>query len=380
MTVDFRAVVSTDIGTCISGDIGSNHISDGSGLVMTAGRLKMNGIVTPARGTPVNIVIVRPQYNTITRFPKPLFVIRAIANPIDRTSEIEVGCRLTLMKNKKEKIFYASDLYTPPEFTNVVSIRKQRKKELDAAIEGLFKLYSTTVQSAKSTNQASSNGATGYFHAGPSASVVSGQWGDIAQKSLAYEKVNVTVPILAQKVLEFCLANIGIELSPLSRPLLFRFSRPSIDLSNGYVEIIGDLIKSESCFGRILPDGKFQVVKIDLARGKTGPVLTADNLESIEPISTGQEPPDNYIMCYTAIESPLITEGGLSIKGYIDSINDLPTNAKNGDAYVQVVSGSGFIIWGRINSTWTTMESPFTIINVPLAAVQVAANLPSSVG
>jgi len=357
MTVDFRAVVSTDIGTCISGDIGSNHISDGSGLVMTAGRLKMNGIVTPARGTPVNIVIARPQYNTITRFPKPLFVIRAIANPIERTSEIEVGCRLTLMKNKKEKIFYTSDLYTPPEFASIVPLRDQRKKELDKLYKELFSMYAKSVKDQKKETKDSGVDPNGtYYFEGPAAVDVMNKWQQISDKTFEYGKVNVSVPILAQKVLEFCLARMGLELSPLSRPLLFRFMRNTIDLSSGYVEIIGNLIKSESCFGRILPDGKFQVVKINLTQGEVGPVLTHDNLESIEPISTGQEPPDNYVMCYTAIESPLLVETGFRIKGYIRLIEHLPSSAKNGDAYIQIVgSEANQVIWGRVDNTWVVV-------------------------
>lgn len=357
MTVDFRAIVSTNLGTCISGDIGSNHISDGSGLVMTSGRLRMNGIVTPARGTPVHIVIARPQLNLVTRFPKPLFVIRAIANPIERTSEIEVGCRLTLMKNKKDKALYTWRGYEPPEFADIVAQRDQRKRELDDAIKGLFSLYSKTIQDQKQESIAAGadpNGSVSYQYSGPANQDVDNKWAEISQKSLAFEKVNVSVPILAQKVLEYCLSKIGLETSPTSRPLLFRFTKGSIDLSNGYVEVIGNLIKSECCFGRILPDGKFQVVKLDLTRGRRGPVLTEDNLESIEPITTGQEPADNYIMCYQAIESPLLSQKGFRLKGYVDNISELPSDANNGDSYVQVVQGGIHIVWSYVNGIWTT--------------------------
>jgi hypothetical protein len=37
MTVDLRAIVATDLGICTTGDVGTNHISDRSGLVMTQG-------------------------------------------------------------------------------------------------------------------------------------------------------------------------------------------------------------------------------------------------------------------------------------------------------------------------------------------------------
>jgi hypothetical protein len=230
MTVDLRATVATDLGICVSGDIGSNHISDGSGLVMTQGRLSMDGIVNPARGTPVNLIVIRTQLGVITRFPKPMYVIRAMANPIERTSEVEIGCRLTLMENRQDQVVYTPNLYTPAGFT----------------------------------------------------------------------EEDVAVPIYAQKVLEFCLEKIGLQLDSSSVELTFRFLLPEIDLSVGYVQKIGDLLRSENCYGRILPNGKLQVQKLNFNIGGTGPVLLQSNLVSIEPVTVGAEPADSYIVTYEA--------------------------------------------------------------------------------
>lgn len=238
MTVDLRAIVATDLGIVVSGDVGSNLISDRSGLVMTQGRLQADGIVTPPRGTLVRFLVACPQTGKVTRFPKPLRVIRAVSYPMERRSEIEVGCKLTLMKDRKDQLVYRNDQYTP------------------------------------------------------------GWWSGLndEQKRLAPR------PIYAQKLLEFCLDKIGLTLASGSRPLEFTFLRPEIDLSGGYVQVIGDLIRSECCFGRIRPDEKFEVVPLAFGEGRKGPVLREDDLVSIEPITVGQEPADNYIVRYTAAE------------------------------------------------------------------------------
>lgn len=238
MTVDLRAIVATDLGVCVSGDVGTNHISDRSGLVMTDGKLQFDGIVTPSRGTLISFLVACPQTGKVSRFPKPLRVIRSVAYPLERRSEVEVGCRLTLMKERKDQDQYFAGQYLPPWYENLTDEEKQ----------------------------------------------------------------NAPVPIYAQQVLEYCCDKIGLTLASTSRELQFSFLRPSIDLSTGYVQVMGDLIRSECCFGRILPDETLEVVPLMLSEGGAGPVLDGGNLVSIEPITAGAEPADRYIVQYSAAE------------------------------------------------------------------------------
>jgi hypothetical protein len=241
MAVDVRATIGATIGNCISGQLSNNHISDGSGLIITTGRLIMEGSVTPARGEPVELVIATPQNGLITRFPRPLHVLRAVANVMERTSEIEVGDRLALMRNKKDDISYFGSSITPPGYENLTQ----------------------------------------------------------EQALLAAR------PTFAQNLLRFCLQQIGIPYSGTSEPLRFQFLRQNINLSAGYVQTIGDLVRSESCFGHILPNGRFEVQKINYERGRYGPILRPQNLISIEAITSGQEPPDIYQVEYRAAEREL---------------------------------------------------------------------------
>jgi hypothetical protein len=241
MAVDVRATIGATIGNCISGQLSNNHISDGSGLISTTGRLIMEGSVTPARGEPVDLVIATPQNGLITRFYRPLFVLRAVANVMERTSEIEVGDRLALMRNKKDEVSYFGRSVALPEYDDLT----------------------------------------------------------------AEQRIAVAKPTFAQNLLRYCLQQIGLLYSGTSEPLQFQFLRQSIDLSAGYVQVIGDLVRSESCYGHILPNGRFEVRKIDLERGRYGPILRPENLISIEAITSGQEPPDIYQVEYRAAERQL---------------------------------------------------------------------------
>lgn len=251
MTVDFRATIVTDLGTCISGDIGSNHIGDGTGLIKTQGRLLMDGIVNPARGTAVNLMIVRQQLGQITRFPKPMYVLRAVPDVLARTSEIEIGCKLTLMEGLKRKDRYFSENDQPP---SAVSVPMFETSPTGGQIN-----YSQTF----------------YYY-----------W-----------------PISAQNVLLYCLNKIGMQLSDNSAELRSKFMRRSIDLSVGYVQIIGDLIRSETKFGRILPDGKLQIRGLNFRLGRRGPILTADNFYSIEAIDGAALPPEEFTVEYNGADA-----------------------------------------------------------------------------
>jgi hypothetical protein len=266
MTVDFRATIITDLGTCISGDIGSNHIGDGTGLIKTQGRLLMDGIVNPARGTAVNLMIVRQQLGQITRFPKPMYVLRAVPDVLARTSEIEIGCKLTLMEGLKRKDRYFSENDRPPTAESVP-----------------------------------------IFETSPTGGLIS-----YSQLFYYYW------PVTAQNVLLYCLDKIGIELSEDSANLDFVFMRRSMDLSSGYVQIIGDLIRSETKYGRILPDGKLQIRGLNFRLGRRGPILTNENIYTIESIDGAALPPEEFTVGYDGVDASVTPRPRLSSGEWVE--------------------------------------------------------------
>jgi hypothetical protein len=273
MTVDFRATVATDLGVCISGDVGSNHIGDNTGLIKTSGRLLMDGILSPARGTPANLVIVRQQLGLITPFPKPMYVLRALPNVIERTTEIEIGCKLTLMEGLKRKELYKAWENEPGSW-----ITAPAPVPFGDTIGAQIFQYQT------------------------------------------YRTFVAASTIRSQGVLEYCLDKIGLQLSDDSADLDFVFLRSTISLESGYVQVIGDLIRSETKFGRILPDGKLQIRGLNFQLGRRGPVLTTDNLFSIEAIDGAAQPPDEYTVQYNGAEAnaEYQTRKRLNWQGWVD--------------------------------------------------------------
>ena len=81
-------------------------------------------------------------------------------------------------------------------------------------------------------------------------------------------------------------------------PRLYAF----VPSPSNYVSVIGDLCRSEGCFGRLRSDETFEVVPIDLSQGQKGPVLRLSDLVSMDPIDGGANPPDEYRVNYQAAE------------------------------------------------------------------------------
>jgi hypothetical protein len=87
-----------NLGEVLSGQIGDDLLSD-SGLIRTTGTVVLAGLANYARGTLVDLAYERPQVGTVTRFPRRVRVLRSTANPYERTTTLEVGCKLALKEN-----------------------------------------------------------------------------------------------------------------------------------------------------------------------------------------------------------------------------------------------------------------------------------------
>lgn len=244
MPVDVRCAVVSSLGQVIDGQVGDDLITE-PGLIRTTGSMVINTLTLPRRGAKLNLAYYQPQKGTISNFPRPLRVLRATANPYKGITTLEVGCKVALRY----------DVAKPDRFPQV-----------DPDTTGLV------------TNADFEQTGTG---------------------SVIDSYIETYPPIAAQDVLEYCLAQVGIDLAAGSYTLQFQYLRPYIDLSNGYLSVVNDLIKSESCFGSVNLAEELLIQKIDLTAGGTAAVLADDDLIDLQPVTGGQEPADEVTVSYS---------------------------------------------------------------------------------
>ncbi len=269
MTVDFRARLICSLGTVIDGTISRNHINDGSGLQMVGGTIVLDGLRVPPRGATVELAYEVPQDGTVTRFPHPLRVLKAQAQPQAHQTTVEVGCLLKLMSDKVDP----SAAFLATFGTAAHTWQEVRQGLLDQS-QAFYQ-----------------DSATGLI-----VDAAGLEFLDRPQKR----------PILAQEVLEHCLKQVAIKLDPSSVPLTFPFLRWKIDLSGGFVKVIGDLLRSECCFGYVNQSERLVVAKVPTrATMGAGVMIHRSKLAELQPITGGEEPAERYRVRYQSNELPL---------------------------------------------------------------------------
>jgi hypothetical protein len=109
----------------------------------------------------------------------------------------------------------------------------------------------------------------------------------------------VTLPIHASSVMTECLTQLGITAS--SSPLTNEFSVAEFDFGAGYVQILSDLLVSESYFGYLDTNEVLQIISLD-QEGGTGPVYTSADIVDLGPINTGPLPGEAVIVSYSTLK------------------------------------------------------------------------------
>lgn len=105
MPIDTRAVVTCSLGTLISGSISDGYLQ-GNGLVLTQGAVELSGTYTPAVGT---VVTVAYKYNGGTRnVPRKLRVLSSFADPLRRTTRVQLGCKLTYLSDLRQRLKWSA--------------------------------------------------------------------------------------------------------------------------------------------------------------------------------------------------------------------------------------------------------------------------------
>ena len=105
MPADIRAYTSSNLGRVVSGSIADSYLSGGVGLVKTKGHVIVQGYVVPRVGAVVTITADGARGYRY-QLPRYLRVLSSCIQPTDRTTRVEVGCRLT----------YFEDLQDPATF------------------------------------------------------------------------------------------------------------------------------------------------------------------------------------------------------------------------------------------------------------------------
>jgi len=109
----------------------------------------------------------------------------------------------------------------------------------------------------------------------------------------------VTLPIRASSVMDKCLTELGITAN--SNPLTNQFSVAKFDFGGGYVQVLSDLLVSESYYGYLDTSEILQIQSLD-QEGGNGPVFTGSDIIDLGPIGVGQLPGEAVTVSYSTLK------------------------------------------------------------------------------
>lgn len=243
MSLDARALITCSLGPVLDGSGWSEDFAQDVGLISVKGQLSIDGIITPARGTVVEIGYIKAEptvaERTLTRFYQRLHVLSSFADPYDNRTTVDVGCQIELQRSRRDRRLFRAAA-NPPAWWAALPSSLQRQ---------------------------------------------------------------VAPPIQAQAVIQFCLDALGIPLAAGSATSPDWFLRDSFDLADGYIQVIDDLLRSANLLGHMTPAGELLVEQISLTSG-TGPVLRRGDLISLLPIQAGEQGAETVTVDFDAIEAP----------------------------------------------------------------------------
>jgi hypothetical protein len=249
MAIEIRAVTTCSLGDLISASISDDYIQ-GTGLIKTQGSCLINGIIAPTVGTSVAFTYTK---RGITRsIPRALRVLSFFADPYRKTTEVQLGCKLTYLQDKKDPI------------------------DWDVLLDGPANIYDEN------------------------------------------DAEVIVIPVKASDIMDKCLDELGITAS--SNPLTNQFSIAKFDLSNGYVNVLSDLLVSESYCGYLDKDENLQVFSLQEPT-PSGPVIDRAKTIDVGSLGFGQLPGESVVVSYNTIKlkkPDAIDQGGFSIGIGID--------------------------------------------------------------
>jgi hypothetical protein len=109
----------------------------------------------------------------------------------------------------------------------------------------------------------------------------------------------ITIPIEAKSIAQKCIDKLNLTAS--DNPLTNKFSIAEFDFSAGYVQILGDLLVSESYFGYLNEDEQLQFEKLN-QEGGGGPAFNNADIVEVGPIGVGQLPGEAVTVSYSTLK------------------------------------------------------------------------------
>lgn len=109
----------------------------------------------------------------------------------------------------------------------------------------------------------------------------------------------ITIPIHASSIMDQCLTKLGITAS--GNPLSNKFSITNFDFSPGYVQVLSDLLVSESYCGYLDTNEVLQIVALSREDG-TCPVIDQQKIIDLAPIGVGQLPGEAVTVSYSTLK------------------------------------------------------------------------------
>ena len=310
-----RARVYCSLGELIGGQFADTYLQQ-AGLIFCRGTIELAGIYRPSIGTPVDFAYTRGAA-TAARIPRRLRVLSSFADPFTKRTTVQVGCKLSLMQETRK-------------------IDKATPEQTYAAL-------------------------------GPSG----GSGIQVAKEYLA-------PPIAASVVANQCLTAIGVT-PAAALPLLNFYTSDEIDLSTGYVQILGLLLESELYVGWMNEDDELEVRNLQNDSGALGPVLNATNCFALSPIGTGALPAEEVSVIYepVGLKSKSINESTPDEEDKLDDASGWNNVTTYGSlvfyridyaggtyvgSYIPVQTTVSEYVNGQVISTTTTTSKPYAAV------------------
>ena len=130
----------------------------------------------------------------------------------------------------------------------------------------------------------------------------------------------ITVPIYARSIANECLSQLGISAS--SNPLTNKFSIAQFDFSAGYVQVLSDLLVSESYCGYLDYTERLQVFSLQ-GTSNDGPIITQQKLIDIGPIGVGDMPGDAVTVSYSTLKLKVSDGTAVAERDEDDEVTEL---------------------------------------------------------